>query len=240
MGGDSVSGHEKMPQTFSISAALARKQKWTVSCRHRPFSVLLFPCLRPPCGGRPVPSSRQHPSILFRSTPPVRGATPPGHPIHLPPLGISIHAPRAGGDQQVTNLQTQLDDFNPRPPCGGRLRQCWVEREMQEFQSTPPVRGATRNGAPAPGAGPHFNPRPPCGGRLTSICWPCCASRISIHAPRAGGDPPPRFEWRSGWRFQSTPPVRGATLPSSVRVNSISYFNPRPPCGGRPQLLSGL
>ncbi len=43
-----LSVHEKTPQTFSKSAALAGAQKRAVSCRHRPFSVLLFTCLRRP------------------------------------------------------------------------------------------------------------------------------------------------------------------------------------------------
>ncbi|RKJ51278.1 hypothetical protein D7X25_17430 [bacterium 1XD42-8] len=43
-----MSGHEKTPQTFSKSAALAGTQKRAVSCRHHPFSVLLFTCLRRP------------------------------------------------------------------------------------------------------------------------------------------------------------------------------------------------
>ena len=97
MGGGSVSGHEKMPQTFSISAALARKQKWTVSCRHRPFSVLLFPCLRPHAGGDPYrPPGSTHPSY-FDPRPPVRG-----------------------GDLVEAGLLYPSSDFNPRPPCRGR------------------------------------------------------------------------------------------------------------------------
>ena len=38
-------------------------------------------------------------------------------------LKISIHAPREGGDQNVNHAQYVLhNDFNPRPPRGGRLR----------------------------------------------------------------------------------------------------------------------
>ena len=35
--------------------------------------------------------------------------------------------------------------------------------------------------------------------------------------------------------FQSTPPARGATLTIHLASPSLSYFNPRPPRGGRPQ-----
>ena len=59
----------------------------------------------------------------------------------------------------------------------------------------------------------HFNPRPPCGGRrMTGV-------------PSARALP----------RFQSTPPVRGAT--QRLRIHRRGNdFNPRPPCGGRPPI----
>ena len=57
---------------------------------------------------------------LFQSTPPVRGAT--FVPVlSVCRLGISIHAPRAGGDSGFYNMDC-MDGI---------------------FQSTPPVRGAT-------------------------------------------------------------------------------------------------
>ena len=36
-------------------------------------------------------------------------------------FGISIHAPREGGDDSEFAELTTDDDFNPRPPRGGRL-----------------------------------------------------------------------------------------------------------------------
>ena len=101
-----------------------------------------------------------------------------------------------------------------------------------QFQSTPPVRGATSVMSSAPCNASHFNPRPPCGGRLHTPRHdrrpkyfnprpPCggrlCAAlhgaqllQISIHAPRAGGD---------------------GDIGTSVE--GMADFNPRPPCGGR-------
>ena len=56
---------------------------------------------------------------------------------------------------------------------------------------------------------------------------------ISIHAPRAGGDQKIiKFCWHCG-RFQSTPPVRGATSLDAIARTTEGDFNPRPPCGGR-------
>ena len=56
---------------------------------------------------------------------------------------ISIHAPREGGDRLTMIAQAETDNFNPRPPRGGRLSwpDClWL---LHQFQSTPPARGAT-------------------------------------------------------------------------------------------------
>ena len=129
---------------------------------------------------------------------------------------------------------SEVHDFNPRPPRGGRLtemqlQQCFVE---------------------------NFNPRPPRGGRLYPLDLAPFTIFISIHAPREGGDGifgkatdkavnfnprPPRggrLSARRGssplnLRFQSTPPARGATM----AIKSVSFmpynFNPRPPRGGR-------
>ena len=55
--------------------------------------------------------------------------------------------------------------FNPRPPCGERPGRAYVHDDRNQFQSTPPVRGATSNG-------------------YHDGYW----SEVSIHAPRAGSD----------------------------------------------------
>ena len=106
-----------------------------------------------------------------------------------------------------------------------------------QFQSTPPARGATRPKA-AEGACIH----------------------ISIHAPREGGDYTISNEQTKALQFQSTPPARGATWQTqeSRPQKSISIhapreggdgssgsgksfatknFNPRPPRGGRPAAI---
>ena len=167
----------------------------------------------------------------FQSTPPVRGAT-------LKPRrracfqNISIHAPRAGGDAggyQIIRRTQNISIHAPR--AGGDAITRSTPDQTWTFQSTPPVRGATWRAVQlrkrrsisihAPRAGGddgahgrvgakhHFNPRPPCGGRLIRAC--------PLFLPDG---------------FQSTPPVRGATLRAG-RQGRQRYFNPRPPCGGR-------
>ena len=146
---------------------------------------------------------------LFQSTHPMRGATPSDCTaclicvisIHAPHAGcdlsrlthksaraISIHAPHAGCDPHPVRLRRGHRDFNPRTPCGVRPLPVayWVNEGT--FQSTHPMRGATRQyphmgrlvkiSIHAPHAGcdaeieqllrevRHFNPRTPCGVRL--------------------------------------------------------------------------
>ena len=49
----------------------------------------------------------------------MRGATL-GRDFDILEIGISIHAPRAGGDGVGGTKGGGTADFNPRPPCGGR------------------------------------------------------------------------------------------------------------------------
>ena len=173
------------------------------------FRGILYFNPRPPCGGRPEAEATRSLIQAFQSTPPVRGATytvPEDADIY----DISIHAPRAGGDGRRNNPCAISKNFNPRPPCGGRHMPFLFGKQFE-----------------------NFNPRPPCGGRLIrgyavrrergiSIHAPraggdyCNVGRyrdalISIHAPRAGGDVHILRFGICGQRFQSTPPVRGAT-----------------------------
>ena len=125
--------------------------------------------------------------LIFQSTPPARGATLPdrcaaatewyfnprpprgGRPrpmAHMPRYPISIHAPREGGDFAGAAKGKVQRYFNPRPPRGGR----------------PPMWGAWWRWTA------HFNPRPPRGGRQPEIVSMLLEQRISIHAPREGGD----------------------------------------------------
>ena len=79
--------------------------------------------------------------------------------------------------------------FNPRPPRGGRLRRQELISKNETFQSTPPARGAT-----------------------SKFTEDENANKISIHAPREGGDGIPVQCPLPFSGFQSTPPARGATL----------------------------
>ena len=188
---------------------------------------------RAPCGARPLGYSAALSTFSFQSTRPVRGATKSGSPPCYTD-SISIHAPRAGRDASHRQNLRQSVNFNPRAPCGARLRQSVRIYPSSTFQSTRPVRGATRFlmsvnkfhviSIHAPRAGRDF---------LVSSSS-SSSSSISIHAPRAGRDDMIFINKVSRMKFQSTRPVRGATTATSFPIRMYKNFNPRAPCGARP------
>ena len=108
----------------------------------------------------------------------------------------------------------------------------WVYVAKPEFQSTPPARGATPAGRCCKDGTGNFNPRPPRGGRL-----PDSGSTPEVAVFQS--TPPARGATLIVWLivsvriFQSTPPARGATRWHQGSAPPESYFNPRPPRGGR-------
>ncbi len=168
---------------------------------------------------------------MFQSTPPVRGATP-----------------------ERRQLVLAFQSFNPRPPCGERQETRITVKTPGTFQSTPPVRGATL-GIPDCRVAHDVSIHAPRAGSDIMSGWLKRLIIVSIHAPRAGSDsrgghwstgldcfnprppcgerqkaPTPKLEVP---KFQSTPPVRGATVLTCQLTCRNHCFNPRPPCGER-------
>ena len=232
---------------------------------------------RPPCGGRRHVITKCRADKKFQSTAPVWGPTFLATNVYLykrisihgPRVGadvdgdrcadhsiISIHGPRVGADACGGGCKDQLVDFNPRPPCGGRLRPHVRRSPSGRFQSTAPVWGPTGKFVQIKPGPEDFNPRPPCGGRLCHHPDADRHGKISIHGPRVGADPVsagwawsrvlfqstapvwgPTPQRRASGRpalFQSTAPVWGPTRRHAQTLRLRLHFNPRPPCGGRP------
>ena len=163
------------------------------------------------------------------------------HGLHRAILvNISIHAPRAGCDLGRGTTPKTPADFNPRTPCG--VRRCYRLLCCQPlaFQSTHPVRGATTFLAAVASPSSYFNPRTPCGVRRAILAQQTRATQISIHAPRAGCDLRGKAHADAWSAFQSTHPVRGATVNNFVDSAVIADFNPRTPCGVRQATLCRL
>jgi len=93
---------------------------WGATFARVPFDGTFSFQSTPPVWGATPYSPPLPPGGLFQSTPPVWGATRGGHKgVPFLPV-ISIHAPRVGGDVTMVQSALRLEDFNPRPPCGGR------------------------------------------------------------------------------------------------------------------------
>ena len=174
-------------------------------------------------------------AVEFQSTLPVWGATPTWCSIWVSPR-ISIHAPRVGSDCSPGGRQTRWPNFNPRSPCGERQFLLLEAVTIPQFQSTLPVWGATVAAGQAAHGNDDFNPRSPCGERLdesvkalqvvqfqsTLPVWGATSSMVS-RSPIS--------------RFQSTLPVWGATIMTLEWKWQSANFNPRSPCGERPNSI---
>ena len=104
--------------------------------------------------------------------------------------------------------------FQSTHPCGGRRLNAYTVPFLLLFQSTHPMRGTTSD----------------C--RINRNCRP-----ISIHAPHAGCDLFKIYQCWASSIFQSTHPMRGATVLRAAQTRACCYFNPRTPCGVRPEFL---
>ena len=103
--------------------------------------VSTFQSTLPARGATTVPGIESE-RLEFQSTLPARGATTYRRRSVLP-LGVSIHAPRAGSDSPTYRLLSDAWRFNPRSPRGERLRCALDYTASEKFQSTLPARGAT-------------------------------------------------------------------------------------------------
>ena len=80
---------------------------------------MVFQSTRPMRGATSWLAEPWEDTKLFQSTRPMRGATSQeNHDGNH--SGISIHAPHAGRDLDVTASKPKHQDFNPRAPCGAR------------------------------------------------------------------------------------------------------------------------
>ena len=192
-----------------------------------------FQSTPPARGATAAASMSSDPACNFNPRPP-RGGRPRQLEAVCKRCHISIHAPREGGDldMQVRMLRRgifqstppargatvtistdgiTLNDFNPRPPRGGRLLyssgdpdlwlisihapreggdpDLYVQRPDGGHFNPRPPRGGRRYNSTRTEKYPHFNPRPPRGGRPIRGHRLCRPLPISIHAPREGGDP---------------------------------------------------
>ena len=123
----------------------------------------------------------------FQSTHSLRSATVLLY-IQKTKVYVSIHALLAECDAWSCPGGAQVCGFNPRTPCGVRLKTVNTFRGEKRFQSTHSLRSATRATPPI-----------------------SCRVIVSIHALLAECDKKGLAFLRTGKRFQSTHSLRSAT-----------------------------
>ena len=96
-------------------------------------------------------------------------------------ITISIHVPQVGVDAGQKASRSLHQNFNPRPPSGGRRRGTVRRLTIEHFNPRPPSGGRPPRFS-IPSVVLYFNPRPPSGGRR---CYPIRQSiRHSDFNPR--------------------------------------------------------
>ena len=141
---------------------------------------------RPPRGGRQKRMGHKTDNMLNFNPRPPRGGRPQAECQPNDGTGISIHAPREGGDKAVFDSSIWEYIFQSTPPARGATQGFLLDRGRGKFQSTPPARGATA---------------------LQSVLYQSLI--ISIHAPREGGDSRTPPGTSSTTNFNPRPPRGG-------------------------------
>ena len=170
---------------------------------------------------------------------------------------ISIHVLRVEDDFDYLRDNMATSKFQSTSSMWRTTRFLHQEHGRKRFQSTSSMWRTTRNlsagscgynisihvlhvedDTPRPRCRrprTYFNPRPPCGGRRLINAGDGAADDISIHVLRVEDDA--KGQRQRGLRQISIHVLRVEDdSGSAARSSSASYFNPRPPCGGRPWL----
>ena len=159
-----------------------------------------------------------------------------------------------GATRRTLLLRGLERHFNPRAPCGARRNEARASVSASKFQSTRPMRGATRKAAFIQCNFLFQSTRPMRG--ATMHTWKSLFhSRISIHAPHAGRDKYACLIILSNLHFNPRAPCGARRIPRHVRhqerqisihaphagrdptslveIHWFRHFNPRAPCGAR-------
>ena len=149
---------------------------------------------------------------------------------------ISIHAAHAGCDHTQTIPQCSRLHFNPRSPCGLRLALSLQLSLVFLFQSTQPMRAATRAPFVAGPVACKFQSTQPMRAATSTGLKKCQTHLISIHAAHAGCDCM-TFSWHLLFPISIHAAHAGCDLTALSSAMGQTDFNPRSPCGLRQILL---
>ena len=213
---------------------------------------------RSPCGERLPGCNKLSRTRIFQSTLPVWGATPSKSIMSIH-CSISIHAPRVGSDgwRRLPTAKRRL--FQSTLPVWGATKWDVYEGQFFEISMHAPRVGSDRPTSTRKSSAGAFQSTLPVWGATLPPGSAAEAEAISIHAPRVGSDSVARISRSPARKFQSTLPVWGATDTKIIgqstnrisihapRVGSdltparfqslVPNFNPRSPCGDRPEKI---
>ena len=127
---------------------------------------------------------------------------------------------------------SQVLDFYPRPPRGGRHYAELTGMLAEKFLSTPSARRATLESDFQPVTGMEFLSTPSARRATQQPAHSRNVAKISIHALREEGDESGHPDQRHNCNFYPRPP-RGGRPREQPYQNTIGDFYPRPPRGGR-------
>ena len=207
-GRDLLQGNARIVTVVSIHAPRAGRDRGAFStmrgvCRFNP---------RAPCGARPSPRVRAGQAAGFNPRAPC-GARPVDTCHECRYNAVSIHAPRAGRDRNLSRNLRRGSCFNPRAPCGARLPLHISFLYLSSFNPRAPC-GARPLSRSVARSTFGFNPRAPCGARhladVRKTLGLCFNPRAPCGARRRG-----TWAISEEDKFQSTRPMRGATFASS-------------------------
>ena len=147
----------------------------------------------------------------FQSTLPMRGATDTQIKPWNEYKNFNPHSPC--GERRYFGYSTVLlIYFNPHSPCGERLYPYPLPRLPVLISIHTPHAGSDRPPTRLFPRLRNFNPHSPCGERPPCVHPITAFLVISIHTPHAGSDENGNTYVSFGKVFQSTLPMRGATL----------------------------
>ncbi len=192
-------------------------------------------------------------SSKFRSTLPLRGATAFAD-VSACCVDISIHAPLAGSDSMSASLRAYCQNFDPRSPCGERLKRRIGRPLRPTISIHAPLAGsdvgigmieitsiAISIHAPLAGSDrirlnwtvkPVISIHAPLAGSDWQFIYLRRTAEISIHAPLAGSDyaTPPNPSLAD---ISIHAPLAGSDPMLPLRRGDVGDFDPRSPCGER-------
>ena len=129
--------------------------------------------------------------------------------------------------------RSRATNFNPRAPCGARRAFLSCESARRHFNPRAPC-GARQLSRRCRSTDRAFQSTRPVWGATSLFLIPCSCYTISIHAPRVGRDPPRRKAAQKVGDFNPRAPCGARPNPSACTVTTEEFQSTRPVWGATP------